>query len=74
MFRDLGSFFPGSCFQVNRDQQSAKMVFRSEYTVRNQVGRLKELIGVRWRPALVAWAWQQSIVPLELEDEALPPG
>jgi len=64
VFRDLGSFFSGSCFQVNRDQQIAEMVFRSEYTVRNQVDRFKERVGVRWRPALVAWAWKQGIVHL----------
>jgi len=56
----------------HNNQQIAEMVFRSEHTVRNQVDRLKELIGVRWRPALVAWAWQQGIVHLELEDEASP--
>ncbi len=54
------------------NQQIAEMVFRSEHNVRNQVDRLKELIGVRWRPALVAWAWQQGIVHLELEDEESP--
>lgn len=53
------------------NQQIAEMVFRSEHTVRNQVDRLKELVGVRWRPALVAWAWKHGIVNVELEDEEL---
>ena len=56
----------------HNNQQIAEMVFRSEHTVRNQVDRLKELIGVRWRPALVAWAWKHGIVHLELEDEESP--
>lgn len=51
------------------NQQIAEMVYRSEHTVRNQVDRLKELVGVRWRPALVAWAWKHGIANVELEDE-----
>ena len=56
------------------NREIGERLFVSEHTVRNQVDRLKELVGVRWRPALVAWAWKHGIVHLELEDEALPPG
>lgn len=39
----------------------AEREFRSEHTVRNQVERIKSALGVRWRPALVAWAWRNGI-------------
>ncbi len=53
----------------HNNKQIAERVYRSEHTVRNQVDRLKELVGVRWRPALVAWAWQHGVMNVELEDE-----
>lgn len=53
------------------NKEIAKREFRSEHTIRNQVETLKGLIGVKWRPALVAWAWKQGIVNLdEAEFEA----
>ena len=53
----------------HNNKQIAERVYRSEHTVRNQVDRLKELVGVRWRPALVAWAWKHGVMNVEFEDE-----
>ena len=52
----------------HNNKQIAERVYRSEHTVRNQVDRLKELVGVRWRPALVAWVWKHGVMNVELED------
>ena len=53
----------------HNNKQIAAKVYRSEHTVRNQVDRLKELVNVRWRPALVAWAWKHGVMNVEFEDE-----
>lgn len=53
----------------HNNKQIAERVFRSEHTVRNQVDRLKELVGVRWRPALVAWAWKHGVMNVELDGD-----
>ena len=58
--------------QGYNNQQIAEKVFRSEHTVRNQVDKVKTLLDVRWRPALVAWAWKYGVMSLELEDEESP--
>ena len=49
------------------NQQIAEMVYRSEHTIRNQVDKLKGLLDIRWRPALVAWAWKHGVMNLDLE-------
>ena len=46
------------------NQQIAEMVYRSEHTVRNQIDKLKGLLDIRWRPALVAWAWKHGVMNL----------
>ena len=50
--------------------QIADQLNRSEHTVRNHVDRLRDLLGVQWRPELVAWAWKHGIVDIDLEDYA----
>jgi len=43
----------------------AKKVFRSEHTVRNQIEKIKSLVGVKWRPALIAWAWENNVIVVD---------
>lgn len=40
---------------------------RSEHTVRNHVDRLREALGVQWRPEMVAWAWRHGVVEIDVE-------
>ncbi|MCH8247265.1 MAG: response regulator transcription factor [Bacteroidetes bacterium] len=47
----------------------ADVVCRSEHTVRNQVDKLKSLVDVRWRPALVAWSWKNGVMQMPTEDD-----
>ena len=51
------------------NRQIAEEVCRSEHTVRNHIDKLKSLIGVHWRPELVAWAWRRGVMGLDLHDE-----
>lgn len=50
------------------NKEIADIVYRSEHTIRNQVEALKELTNVRWRPALVSWAWQNSVKLIEQDE------
>jgi DNA-binding NarL/FixJ family response regulator len=45
----------------------AEREYRSEHTVRNQVERVKSLLDIRWRPALIAWAWRNGIQDIDEE-------
>ena len=51
------------------NKQIADEVCRSEHTVRNHIDKLKHLIGVRWRPELVAWAWRRGVMDLDFHDK-----
>lgn len=54
--------------QGYNNRQIGEMRFRSEHTIRNHVDKLRTLIGVSWRPELVAWVWRQGVMDLEVED------
>ncbi len=43
------------------NQEIAESVSRSKHTIRNQMETIKKLIGVKWRPAAVAWAWKNGV-------------
>jgi len=43
----------------------AQLLNRSEHTIRNHIAALRNITGVRWRPELVAWAWQRGIMDIE---------
>ena len=49
------------------NEDIAAIVYRSEHTVRNQIETLKSITGVRWRPALVSWAWKNDIMSIDLD-------
>ena len=52
--------------QGQNNAQIAEKMFKSEHTVRNQVDRLKAASGVRWRPAIVAWAWRLGVFEIDV--------
>lgn len=49
------------------NQHIAEQLHRSEHTIRNHVDKLRDLLGVRWRPELVAWAWKHGIMDIDLD-------
>ena len=50
------------------NKQIAKRLYKSEHTVRNQIQSIKDMIGVRWRPAIVAWTWRMGLSEIAPED------
>lgn len=52
------------------NKQIGEQLSRSEHTIRNHVDRLRDLIGVQWRPELVAWAWRQGVMEIDLAEYA----
>lgn len=50
------------------DQQVAEQLSRSKHTIRNHVDRLRRILGMRWRPELVAWAWRHGVMEVAAED------
>lgn len=57
--------------QGYNDEQISEMVGSTEQGISHQVQRLISLTDTRWRPALVAWAWQRGVVDLDSDNLAL---
>jgi len=52
------------------NKQIGEQLTRSEHTVRNHVDKLRDLLGVQWRPELVAWVWRQGIMEIDVAEYA----
>jgi DNA-binding NarL/FixJ family response regulator len=50
------------------NKQIADRLSRSEHTIRNHVDKLRDLLGVQWRPEVVAWAWRQGIMEIDVAE------
>ncbi len=50
------------------NRQIGEQLHRSEHTIRNHVDKLRDLLGVQWRPEVVAWAWKQGVVDIDLNE------
>lgn len=50
------------------NEEIAAKIYRSPHTVRNNLTKVKELIGVSYRPALVAWAWRNDIESIDADE------
>ena len=50
------------------NDEIAAEVYRSPHTIRNHLTKIKELIDVSYRPALVAWAWRNDIESVDPEE------
>lgn len=50
------------------NQEIADAVFRSHHTIRNHLTKIRELVGVNYRPALVAWAWRNDIDSIDIDE------
>lgn len=52
------------------NKQIGEQLSRSEHTVRNHVDKLRDQLGVQWRPELVAWAWKQGVMEIDVAEYA----